>query len=213
MLWLYKVGELSVRLMFFLLTRCQVRGKENVPAHGSVLVVANHLNVADPPLVGISLGRKSRFMAKEALFRSPLLRFILVSVGAFPVNRQRLDRGTLRRAEEALTQGFPLVMFPESTRSKNNQLQSAFPGAAMLAARSGVPILPIGITGTERMRGVGWWLTRPRLTVNIGVPFHLPSVNGKLTRAELNGYTEIIMRRIASLLPTEYRGAYASQGD
>ncbi len=188
-------------------------GKENIPSRGPVVVVANHLSLADPPLVGISLGRKARFMAKEELFRSPLLRFLLVSVGAFPVNRQRLDRGALRRAEEALTQGFPLVMFPESTRSKSTQLQPAFPGAAMIAARNGMPILPIGITGTERIRGGIWWLTRPRLTVNIGVPFRLPSTNDKLTRAELNEYTEIMMRHIASLLPIEYRGAYGSQGD
>lgn len=213
MLWLYKVGELFVRLVFFLLTRSRVIGKEKVPVYGPVLVVANHLSLADPLLVGISIGRKSRFMAKEELFRSPLLRFILVSVGAFPVNRQRLDKGTLRRAEEALVQGFPLVMFPESTRSKTTQLQPAFPGAAMIAARNGVPILPIGITGTESIKGGSWWLTRPRLTVNIGVPFRLPSTNSKLTRAELNEYTEIMMRHIASLLPIEYRGAYGSQGD
>jgi len=208
-LWLYKVGELFVRLVFFLLTRNLVIGKENVPIHGPVLVVANHLSLADPPLVGISIGRKSRFMAKEELFRSPLLRFILISVGAFPVNRQRLDKGTLRRAEQALKQGFPLIMFPESTRSKTIQLQTAFPGAAMIAARNGVPILPIGITGTENIRKGSWWLTRPKLTVNIGVPFRLPSTEGKLTREDLNVYTEIMMRHIASLLPMDYRGAYA----
>lgn len=213
MLWLYKTGELFVRLLFFSLTRYQVRGKENIPSHGPLLVVANHLHVADPPLVSISLGRESRFMAKEELFRSPLLRFIFTTVGAFPVNRRRLDRGALWRAEEALTHGFPLVIFPESTRSKNAQLQPAHHGAAMLAAHNSVPILPVGITGTESIKGPGWWLTRPRLTVNIGVPFRLPSVNGKLTKAERTKYTELIMKHIATLLPLKYRGAYASGGD
>ncbi len=213
MSWLYKLGELFFRLLFFLFTRYQVRGKENVPRQGPVLVVANHLNLADPPLVGVSLGRKSRFMAKEELFRSRLSRFIFHSVGAFPVNRRRLNPGTLRQAEEALAQGFPLVMFPESTRSKNAQLQPALPGAAMLAAQCRAPILPVGITGTEKIKGASWWLTRPRITVNIGIPFHLPAINGKLTRAELNEYTEIIMGRIAALLPVEYQGYYAPRKD
>lgn len=83
----------------------------------------------------------------------------------------------------------------------------------MLAAHNSVPILPVGITGTESIKGLGWWLTRPRLTVNIGVPFRLPSVNGKLTKAERTKYTELIMKHIATLLPLKYRGAYASGGD
>ncbi len=205
----YRVVELLVRLPFFLFTRCQVRGKENVPSQGPLLVVANHLNLADPPLVGISIGRKSKFMAKEELFRSPLSRFFFISIGAFPVNRRRPDLRALRLAEETLAQGFPLVIFPESKRSKDVKLQPGLPGAAMFAARSGVPILPIGITGTEKIKGARWLLARPTLVVNIGATFSLPPANGKLDREKLTEYTEIIMRRIASLLPAEYRGAYA----
>ncbi|MBI2853178.1 MAG: 1-acyl-sn-glycerol-3-phosphate acyltransferase [Chloroflexi bacterium] len=213
MSWLYSVGKIFFEILFFSFTNCRVQGKENVPREGPLLVVANHMNLTDPPLVGISIGRKSRFMAKRELFRSPLMSFILRSVGAFPVNRQRFDREILRQVEETFAMGFPLVMFPEATRSKNAKLQRAFPGAAMLAARSGVPLLPVGITGTERIRGVKSLLTRPRVTVNIGSPFHLPPADGKLTKADLSRYTEIIMAHIAALLPAGYRGVYVQRGE
>jgi len=104
-------------------------------------------------------------------------------------------------------------MFPEATRSKNTQLQPAYPGSALIALHGGVPILPIGITGTETIKGAGWLLRRPRITVNCGPLFHLPPVNGKLTKTELAELSNFIMERIAELLPAEYRGAYTGRGD
>ena len=104
--------------------------------------------------------------------------------------------------------GRMVLMFPEGTRSYHGQLQPAWPGSALIAARSGVPILPVGIAGTEKMRGIGWLLRRPRITVNIGQPFWLPPVSSRLTKVELAEHTDFIMRRIAELLPEEYRGDY-----
>lgn len=150
-------------------------------------------------------------MAKEELFRSRLLRFFMRSFGAFPVRRGQLDRGALRRAEQLLAQGSALIMFPEGQRSKNAQLQPAFAGSALVAVRSDVPILPVGITGTEKIKGRGWLFRRPRITVNIGHPFYLPAVNGKLTRAELAQLTNFMMEHIAELLPPEYRENYAGK--
>ncbi len=206
---LYKIGEFLVTSWFFLFTRRSVLGKENVPRQGPVLVVANHLNNADPPLIGICLGRKARFMAKEQLFRNPLSRFILSSMGAFPVNRSRPGKNSIEKAEEALAQGQPLVMFPESTRSRTATMRAGFPGAAMVASKSQVPILPVAITGTEKIKGPGWWLARPKIRVTIGVPFNLPVKKEKITKEDLTGYTSIIMKNIASLLPLEYRGEYS----
>lgn len=211
MSWFYYVGRLAMRILLYLLTRWQVRGKENIPSQGPLLVVANHLNLADPPLVSVSLGRKTIFMAKEELFRSRLSGYFVSSFGAFPIHRGQLDRKALRQAQGVLTQGLSLVMFPEATRSNNAQLQLALPGSALIALRSGAPILPVGITGTERLEGVAWLLHRPRITVNIGPPFHLPPVSRKLTKAELVGLTNFIMGHIAELLPVEYRGNYAEQ--
>lgn len=212
MRWFYYVGRLLVRIALSLFTRWQVKGKENIPSQGPLLVVANHLNLADPPLVSVSLNRKAMFMAKEELFRSKFSNYFISSFGAFPVHRGQLDRKALRQADKILAEGLALVMFPEARRSKNTQLQPAFPGSALIALRSGAPILPVAITGTEKMKGAFWILHRPRLTVSIGHPFHLPSVNGKVSKTELAELTNFIMGHIAELLPVEYRGGFARQG-
>ena len=117
----------------------------------------------------------------------------------------------MRQAEQVLAKGLALAMFPEGSRSKNAQLQSAFSGSALIALRSGAPILPIGITGTEKIKGAGWLLHRPKISVNIGHPFYLPLVSSKLTRVELARLTDDIMERITELLPPEYRGNYTGQ--
>jgi len=211
--WFYYLGRLIVRMLLLLLTRWRVRGRENVPSQGPVLVVANHLNLADPPLVGVSLGRKVIFMAKKELFRFRFIGYFIGGFGAFPVHRGQLDRKALYQAEQVLAEGLALVMFPEATRSKNAQLQPAFPGSALIALRSGAPILPVGITGTERIKGVAWLLHRPEIIVNIGQPFYLPPASSKLTKVKLTELTNYIMERIAELLPQEYRGNYGEQGN
>ena len=209
--WFYYIARGLLIGLFKLLTRCQVKGRENVPAEGPVLVVANHIHLADPPLLGVSLKRKVTFMAKEELFRSSLGAYFVSGLGSFPVHRGGLDRQALRRSQQLLADGLALAMFPEATRSRSARLKAAMPGSALIACRSGAPILPVGITGTEQIKGMGWIVRRPHLTINIGQPFSLPPVDGRLTREKLVEYTDLIMHRIAELLPPQYRGIYAGK--
>ena len=206
--WIYYGGKFLTRVAMSLFTRCEVRGRANVPNKGPLLIAVNHLNLADPPIVGVSVGREAMFLAKEELFQSKLTGYVVRSCGAFPVRRGGMNKEALRRSTQLLAQGMALIMFPEGRRSRSAQLESAFSGAALIAAHNGAPILPIGITGTEKIKGLTWWLRRPKITVNIGCPFSLPLVNGKLTRVELTRLTHSIMEHIAELLPAEYRGDY-----
>ena len=208
MSWIYYVAREALRLSLFLLTRWQVKGRENVPNEGPLLIVANHIHLADPPVLGISVSRKVTFMAKEGLFRSRFSAYFMRRLGAFPTHQRGSNQTAPRQALRVLAEGQALVVFPEGTRKHNRQLGNALPGSALIACYSGAPIRPVGITGTEQLRGIAWILRRPRVTINIGRPFYLTPTNGKPTKNELADLTDSMMKRIAELLPQEYRGNY-----
>ena len=210
--WFYVVGRWIMLFLLWLLTSWKVRGRENVPRKGAFLVVSNHMNLADPPLIAVSIPRRTIFMAKEELFRPRLTGYFVARFGSFPVYRKRLDLAAMRKARELLDEGWALVMFPEGMRSQNGELLPAFPGSAIIAARSDVPILPVAITGTEKLKGKTWIFKRPKVQVNIGKPFTLPH-NGRVNREQISEMSDNIMCRIAELLPLTYRGCYVDRVD
>lgn len=167
------------------------------------------MTLADVPLIAASAGRKTVFMAKEELFRSRISSYFYGGMGSFPVHRNKLDRKAMRQAKQMLVEDWALVIFPEGTRSPDAQLQTALSGAALVAVRNNVPILPIGLVGTEKLVGIKWLFQHVHITVNIGRPFRLPPVNSRLTKVELTEYTTSIMYKIAELLPQEYQGNYS----
>ena len=147
------------------------------------------------------------FMAKEELFRSTG-GWAVKAYGAFPVRRGLVDRNTLRIARQVLKEGKVLGIYPEGTRSRTGRLQPARPGVALIAHESKATLLPVGIYGTEKLRGAFWWLRRPKVTVNIGKPFALPTSSDERNKEEMASLTTFIMRHIAGLLPPDYRGVY-----
>jgi 1-acyl-sn-glycerol-3-phosphate acyltransferase len=186
-------------------------GKENVPKRGSLLVVSNHLSVSDPILIGVYLGRRISFMAKEELFKNRLIGHFLEYLGSFPVHRGRSSRDALYRAEKILKEGKALGMFPEGKRSMQNELQSGMNGTALLIYHNPVPIMPVGFTGTESIRGLTWIWSRPKITVTFGIPFYLTDKKKRLSRELLEQNSNIIMEHIAEILPRKYQGKYAKQ--
>lgn len=199
----------------------RIEGLEQVPSEGPLLVVSNHLHNADPLLVAVAIPRPLHYMAKKELFAVPVLRRLITYFGAFPVDRGKADRNAIRLAEARLADGFAVGMFPEGTRSATWTMQPAHPGVALLALRSGAPVLPVAVTGSERLPGnttkgrrrdSRMWARRHAVRVVIGTPFFVPRErDGRKVTAE--AATALIMGQVAALLPPEYRGVYGDETD
>lgn len=194
----------ALRFVLSVLARWKVTGREHVP-RGALIVVSNHLNNADPPILGAGVARRRlRFMAKIELFRLPF-GVIPRMWGAFPVRRFEADMGALLAAERILRDGGAIGMFPEGTRSRTGYLGKAHPGTALIALRTGAPILPCAITGTERFRDPFLVFKRPRIAVTIGEPFSVERVR-RPTQEQIDALTIRIMDEIRKLLPESYVG-------
>jgi len=206
-----KIVAAIFRILFRIFIRLEIKGKENIPPTGPVLVVSNHLHLADPPLLILNLfPRKSHFMAKEELFQSRFFSILMYLAEAFPVRRGGTIKDmelALQQAVDLLKEGLVLGMFPEGGRSSKAQLLRGQPGVAVIALRSSALILPVGIVGTEKLKGMGW-LKRPKVTMKFGEPFKLRAAEGRLSKSQLRQLTDSVMERIAALLPPEYRGDY-----
>jgi 1-acyl-sn-glycerol-3-phosphate acyltransferase len=199
-----------LRVLFFLFTDRRVVGLENLPAEGPFIIVSNHLSRFDPPFGFVSVDRPSLAgFAADTYRRRPFFRLFLESAGVIWVNRGQTDRATLKAALAALKQGAILGIAPEGTRSPTGALLQGKPGAAYLAQRANVPIVPAAMANTENLGDALLRLKRIRITLTFGQPFCLPPLPGLSQGERLDRYTEEIMCRIAALLPEKYRGVYA----
>jgi 1-acyl-sn-glycerol-3-phosphate acyltransferase len=209
--WIYDLFKAIVLILFRLTISLQVTGNYQIPQCSQLIIAANHISWVDPLLIGASINRRVNFVAKEELFYNKLFTQLLRRLGAIPVHRRKVSLEFLREADRILKQNEILAIFPEGTRSRNGQLGAAFSGAAFVAMRSGAPILPVGISGTEKIRGITWLLHRPKVTVNIGQVFYIEQSSPKITTEDLDTATHLIMLKIAELLPAQYRGIYENQ--
>ena len=195
-------------LVYRLLMHIEVTGRENLNVEGPCLVIANHLSVFDPPLVGTLLPRRGWALAAEKYRHHLLFAPVLHFVGVIFVRRGEVDRQALRAALKVLREGGLLAIAPEGTRSQTGQLQQAKEGVAYLASRTNATIVPVAVAGTEKVIGTLKRLRRPRVQVIIGEPFKLPPVARAAKGPQLVNYTDLIMCRLATLLPESYRGYY-----
>jgi 1-acyl-sn-glycerol-3-phosphate acyltransferase len=204
----YRFAKLVISLILFVWTRREVVGLENVPRRGPLILASNHVNLLDPPLLAVLLPRRIVYMGKIELWKTPIIGPLYTLAGFIPVRRFEGDVAALRKAEKVLQQNQVLGMFPEGTRSRKPGLGRGQPGTAIIALRSGAPIVPVAVTGTEGVAVPRSFFRITRVRVVFGKPFELPK-SRRLSTELVEQCTERIMKEIAVLLPEEYRGVYA----
>jgi 1-acyl-sn-glycerol-3-phosphate acyltransferase len=171
--------------------RMTVEGLENVPATGGFVLAPVHRSNLDTPIASVSTRRRLRYMGKDSLWKKPFWRWFLSALGGFPVSRGTVDLEALARCIAVLQHGEPLVLFPEGERKSGPLVQPLFDGSAYVAAKAGVPIVPVGIGGSERAMPKGSRMIYPRkVHVIIGPPIEVPPAGrGRAAREEVTKAT------------------------
>jgi 1-acyl-sn-glycerol-3-phosphate acyltransferase len=204
----YRILHVGIGLLLRLLSRFQVDGLEHIPDTGPYLLITNHLHWLDAPMLMAAFPYRTYVFAAEKWNRNRLLGPLFRSLDAIFVHRGEVDRRALRKAQSVLKGGGILGLAPEGTRSKTGALQRGHSGAAYMAYRAGVKLVPVVTWGQKRVFPSLRRLRRARVHVVFGPPFD-PPTGGELSAAEIHEFAEEIMYRLAAMLPTEYRGVYA----
>jgi len=208
---MYRVAKSVVRGLLRVLTHYEVEGQQNLPSGGPLLLVFNHLAWWDAPVAMATLPWRMRAMALKDLQRVPLTGQLLSMTDPIWVDRGRYDRNALRQALATLASGGVLGIAPEGRMSVTGALERGKTGPVFIARKADVPILPVGLTGTEKALTEWRGLRRPHIRVIIGRVFRLPEAGDYVPRKEgRQADADFIMQRLAELLPPEYHGVYAA---
>jgi 1-acyl-sn-glycerol-3-phosphate acyltransferase len=199
------------RFVFHILCRVKIEGKGNIPRKGAYLVVFNHISIFDPPLVLAFWPRNLEVAGAIEVLDRPFQGDLMRGYGVLPVHRGTADRKLLRGMIAFLKQGSPVLIAPEGGRTHSPGMRKAWHGAAYVAGKAMVPLVPVGVTGTGHVSEAWKRWRRPTLHMVIGEPFTLPPIPwGSANRKQaLEENTELLMREVAQLMPSEYRGFYA----
>ena len=198
-----KVGYRILRRIFSILMWCMFRpkvvGKQYVPATGPVILAPVHRSFADFGFAAFCTKRKLFFMTKDSMWKNKWLGRLLLYVGAFPVHRESADREALQRAEEVLKQGQVLVIFPEGTRREGAAIENLMEGAAFLSARTGAPIVPIGIGASDLSMPKGSAVPKPytiHLEIGPALPPPARTGGGRVSRSAVHATTEELVEQL-----------------
>lgn len=178
-----------------------MRGRENVPKTGGLIVAVNHLSYWDPPLTAVSLERETHFLAKAELFKVPVFGALIRSLNSIPVRRGGTDLQGINRSLEALKNGGSLIVFPEGGRAKGGGLGRARPGIGLLWTHARVPVLPTYIVGTNHFRR--WIVHRERVRIRFGPVLDVEEldkeIEGITDRVRYQRIGDFVMAAIARL--------------
>jgi 1-acyl-sn-glycerol-3-phosphate acyltransferase len=198
----YRVMRRIFTLLMWLLFRPKVVGRQYVPDSGPVILAPVHRSFADFGFTAFCTKRKLFFMTKDSMWERKWLGQLLLYVGAFPVHRESADREALQRAEEVLKRGEVLVLFPEGTRRAGPVIEDLMEGAAFLSARTGAPIVPIGIGGSDLAMPKGKTIPKP-LTIQVVIGPALPpparTGGGRVSRSSVHAATADLVAKLQAV--------------
>ncbi|GAA5334857.1 MULTISPECIES: lysophospholipid acyltransferase family protein [Thermus] len=202
----YRAAWYVGRFLLHALFGYRAEGAENVPQEGPVILAANHLSILDPIAIGAGVRRPVSFLARADVFQLPVLAWLLPRLYAIPVERGQSDLSAIKSALRALERGMAFGIFPEGTRSRTGKLQPFKTGVAAIALRTGSPVVPVAVIGTDKAWPVGRKLFRLRRPIRVvyGNPIPVPRAE-RISRQELETLTREIEARVRELLPPEYR--------
>jgi 1-acyl-sn-glycerol-3-phosphate acyltransferase len=189
----YRVMWTLIQVVARLYFRLSIEGHHNIPQTGAFILSPIHRSNLDTPVVSAVTRRRVRYMGKESLWKGRAGAWFLTTLGGFPVQRGSADREALRACQVVLERGEPLVLFPEGTRQFGPVVQPLFHGAAYLACRTGVPIVPVGIGGSEAAMPKGSKMVWPRkMTLVVGTPLAPPppAPSGRVPRQAISRLTD-----------------------
>lgn len=201
-----------LKFLVNILCRVDAREVSKVPMQGPLILIGNHVNFLEVPVMYFQLlPRDMTGFAAAKSWKNPFFRFLFDLWGAIPIRRWEADLSALKKGIKALDQGKILAIAPEGTRSGNGKLQTGYPGVVLLALKSGAPMLPVSYYGGE-----DFWknLRRLRKTdfhIVVGRPFILRSTGSGVTSEVRQKMLDEIMYQLASILPPQYRGVYSDQ--
>ena len=147
--------------LFKILFDWEIKGKENIPRKGGFIIASNHLSYLDPPIIGIAYPRKVHYLAKSSLFQIPVLNFLIKIYGAIPIEREKEYSISIKKGIEILKKGEGLVIFPEGTRNPEGNIEMPKKGVSFLAYKTGVPVIPKKLKGTEKALPKGKKFLKP----------------------------------------------------
>lgn len=207
-----KTLQSIVRFLLRTITKTEYLDAENIPTSGGVIFAINHLSYVDTPLLLVNPMRPdiTALVTTKYEEKAFIGWFVRTAKGIW-INRDVADFSAIQNASKALKKGLALGIAPEGTRSKTAEMQEAKPGTIMIAVKTGVPIIPVGITGSETAIQDLAHFRRPRMTVRFGKPFTIPPIEPGRRSQELKKWTHELMLRIAELVPESYRGIYADE--
>lgn len=198
----YRAAWLLVTPIFRVYNRLTINGREHLPVEGAFLLAPVHRSYLDTPFAGCVRWKRMRFMGKDTMWKNRQFGWVLSALGSFPVTRGTADREALRRAIQVLEAGDPLVLFPEGERKQGPVVQPLFDGAVYIAIKAGVPIVPVGIGGSERVMPKGSKFIYPRkVHVEIGPPIPAPVApeGGRLPRTVYKEHSELLHAELQRL--------------